>query len=68
MNDIRMGNLQIAALMSAGLSVPHVDRLNDGKTAFSYPIRNWIGGVGKNYLGGVVPGKSFRHFPLKTVK
>ena len=67
MNDIRMANLQIAALMGAGLSVPYVDRLKDGKTAFSYPIRNWIGGVGGNFLGGVVPGKSFRDFSLKTV-
>ena len=36
MNDIRMANLQIAALKSAAIYIPYTDRLKDGKTAFNY--------------------------------
>ena len=59
MNDIRMLDLQIPALLGAAISVPYVDRLQDGSnTPFSYPVRNWIGGEGSNNAGGVVPGMS----------
>lgn len=36
MNDIRMADLQIAALKSGSIIVPYVDRLKDGKTGFNY--------------------------------
>ena len=41
MNDIRMANLQIAALKAANIIVPLVDRLKDGKTGFNYVSRGW---------------------------
>ncbi|KAL8709860.1 MAG: hypothetical protein Q9220_005476 [cf. Caloplaca sp. 1 TL-2023] len=56
MNDIRMGNLQIAALTGGGVLVPYTDRLRDGKNVpFNSAVRNYIGGVNGNSLGGVVP-------------
>ncbi|KAG7008238.1 hypothetical protein G7Y79_00006g018580 [Physcia stellaris] len=53
-NDIRMINLQIAALKQGSISVPFVDRLKDGKTAFNYPLQNYIGGT-QNNLQAVIP-------------
>ncbi|KAF7503934.1 hypothetical protein GJ744_003015 [Endocarpon pusillum] len=55
MNDIRQGPLQIQALMGAGINVPYVDRLRDGKTPFNYPCRTFIGGVNGKDISAVVP-------------
>ncbi|KAL8951772.1 MAG: hypothetical protein Q9222_002263 [Ikaeria aurantiellina] len=56
MNDIRMGDLQIEALTGGSVLVPYTDRLRDGrKIPFNTAVRNYIGGVNGNVLGGVVP-------------
>lgn len=60
-NDIRqtVGDvpLYIPALMTGSVSLPYVDRLADGKTAFAMPIRKFIGGVNGQTLAGGVPGR-----------
>lgn len=54
-----MSLLQIKeALFSGSIYVPYTDRLNDGKTPFNYPVRNYIGGLNGEDVRGVVPGKS----------
>ncbi|KAI4270400.1 MAG: hypothetical protein LQ337_006705 [Flavoplaca oasis] len=43
-NDIRMGNLQIEALLSASVYIPYTDYLRDGRTPFQTAVQNYIGG------------------------
>ena len=57
MNDIRMSALEIDTLLGASIYVPFTDRLRDGKTPFTYPARNYIGGVNGMDLSGLVPCK-----------
>ena len=54
-NDIQMLDLKIAALKSAAIYVPYVDRLNDGKTPFNYAVQNYIGGT-RNFVEAYIPG------------
>ncbi|ERF74214.1 hypothetical protein EPUS_03404 [Endocarpon pusillum Z07020] len=55
LNDIRQFSLQIQSLLSASIVIPFTDRLKDGKTPFSYPVRNFIGGVNGRDVNAVVP-------------
>ncbi|KAI9671465.1 MAG: hypothetical protein M1831_004374 [Alyxoria varia] len=55
MNDIRMSALKIDKLLSASIYIPFTDRLGDGKTQFTYPARNYIGGVNGKDGMGLVP-------------
>lgn len=52
-----MGSLEIDSLMESSVYVPYVDRLGDGKSAFTFPSRGFIGGTNGNNVGGVVPGE-----------
>ena len=61
-NDIRMINLQIAALKQGNIYVPYVDRLGDGKTPFNYMVQNYIGGTKKN-VEAYIPGQTFLSSP-----
>lgn len=54
-NDIRQINLQIQALLGAGITVPFCDRLEDGKTPFNCPVRSFIGGVNGKDISALVP-------------
>lgn len=66
-NDIRMGNLQIPALVGASIYVPYTDRLRDGRTPFNYAVQNYIGGVAGNDLQAdveaLVPGMFLQTTP-----
>ncbi|KAL9107666.1 MAG: hypothetical protein Q9227_007473 [Pyrenula ochraceoflavens] len=57
MNDIRMSVLQIQNLFGGGCTIPYVDRLKDGKSAFQASARQWVGGANGNDLMGVVPAE-----------
>lgn len=61
-NDIRMINLQIAALKQGSIYVPYVDRLKDGKTPFNYPVQNYIGGTQK-FVEAYIPGQTLLSYP-----
>ena len=61
-NDIRMINLQIAALKSANIYVPYVDRLKDDKTPFNYAVQNYIGGT-KSFVEAYIPGQPLLSCP-----
>lgn len=57
-NDIRINvvlPLQIEALLSAQYSVPYVDRLGDGQSAFQYQLNNYIGGLDGQNTMSLVP-------------
>lgn len=55
-NDIRMSSLQLPkALLAGAIIVPFVDRLSDGKTRFSYSVKNYIGGVNGDSISPYVP-------------
>ena len=60
-NDIRQTvagvPLAIPAVVAGAASVTFVDRLGNGKTPFTLPIRNFIGGVNGQALSGLVPSK-----------
>ena len=64
-NDIRMAVLQIPALDAGSITVPWVDRLGDGKTGFSFSVKQYIGGYKGSDVGGYVPGKRFPHHRTK---
>jgi hypothetical protein len=54
--DIRMGSLQIIeSMLQGGLTIPYVDRLNDGKTPFIWSHRDYIGDYDGADIQTVVP-------------
>ena len=61
-NDIRMINLQIAALKQGNIYVPYVDRLKDGKTPFNFAVQNYIGGTKKD-IEAYIPGQTVPSSP-----
>ena len=57
-NDIRMSALQIPTpLLNGNIIVPYVDRLGDGKTGFTFSVKQYIGGYDGSDVSGYVPGK-----------
>lgn len=48
--------LSIPALLTATISLPFVDRLGNGKTAFTKALSNFIGGLNGMNVQGLVPG------------
>ncbi|KAI1334285.1 hypothetical protein F5Y15DRAFT_421028 [Xylariaceae sp. FL0016] len=54
--DIKQGPLEIPSLLNAGIRVPCVDQLVDGKTCFSYSVTGFIGGDNGQIISGLVPG------------
>lgn len=50
-----MGPLASSCLLGSSIYLPFVDRLSDGKTAFSMPIRNYIGGCNGQDIMAYVP-------------
>lgn len=60
-----MTALQIPTpLLSGGILVPYVDRLDDGKTGFLFGVKEYIGGYEGDDVSGVVPGKCL---PRQTI-
>lgn len=55
-NDIRMTALQIPTpLLTGSIVVPYVDRLGDGKTAFQFSVKQYIGGYDGDDVSAYVP-------------
>ena len=51
--------LSINFLLQGEVYIPFVDRLNDGETAFQYPLLNLIGGVNGQLMPALAPGWFF---------
>ena len=68
-NDIRMSSLQIPMpLLGGSIIVPFVDRLGDGKTGFTFSVKQYIGGYDGDDVSGYVPGKRLPHHPIRGIR
>lgn len=58
-SDIRMNLLQLSQdLFEGSIVVPYVDRLKDGKSAFRFAVKSYIGGLGDSDVNAVIPSES----------